>query len=119
MTKRQRQGLQSYVAGGPQDDKERPTLKAEGDMEAHVDKYDFKSENVIELLKELKLKFEDDKLAGTKAETNALNSYALSKEARDNAIDAATKSKKKKTTELANTKKAIKDAKAALKATNK
>jgi len=40
---------------------------AEGDEAAHFDKYDFKSENVIELLKQLKLKFEDDKLAGTKA----------------------------------------------------
>merc|ERR1719486_147929 len=117
MTKRQRQGLQSYVAGGPQDDKERPTLKAEGDMEAHVDKYDFKSENVIELLKQLKLKFEDDKLAGTKAETNSINAYDLSKAARDNAIKAAKDSKDKKTKELASTKKAIADAKATKKDT--
>jgi hypothetical protein len=61
------------------------------------------SENVIELLKTLKLKFEDDKLAGTKAETNAVNAYSLSKRARDNAEKAATKSKKQKTTELATT----------------
>jgi len=97
----------------------RPDQKAAGDLNKHVDKYDFKSENVIELLKELQTKFEDDKLAGTKAETNGLNSYALSKEARDNAIDAAKASKKKKTTELANTVKAITDASLALKNTNK
>merc|ERR1719377_322344 len=77
-------------------DPKRPDQLAAGDKKAHVDKYDFKSENVIELLKQLKLKFEDDQLATTKAETNALNAYALSKEARDNAIDAAKKSKDEK-----------------------
>ena len=55
---------------------------------------------VIELLKQLKLKFEDDKLAGTKAETNALNSYDLAKESRDNAITAASESKDKKNKDL-------------------
>ena len=50
-----------------------------------------KSENVIELLKQPKLKFEDDKLAGTKAETNAINAYDLTMEASDNAHKAATK----------------------------
>merc|ERR1719498_1982670 len=78
----------------------RPELKAAGDDAAHVDKYDFKSENVIELLKQLKLKFEDDKTAATKAETNALNAYSLAKEARDNERDAANLSKKKKTKTL-------------------
>merc|ERR1719486_1014642 len=117
MTKRQRQGLQSYVAGGPQDDKPRPKQLAEGDLEAHVDKYDFKSENVIELLKQLKLKFEDDKLAGTKAETNSINNYEMAKEARDNAIKAAKKSKKEKETELAATKRSIADANKELKST--
>merc|ERR1719287_377841 len=97
--------------------KDRPDQLASGDLNKHVDKYDFKSENVIELLKQLKLKFEDDKLAGTKAETNALNAYSLSKEARDNANGAAKKSKKEKTKELANTKKAIVDANKVLKAT--
>jgi len=76
--------------------KPRPDQLAAGDLAKHTDKYDFKSENVIELLKQLKLKFEDDKLAGTKAETNAVNAYELVKEARDNAIDAAQKSKKEK-----------------------
>merc|ERR1719345_668029 len=95
-----------------------PDQKAAGDLAKHTDKYDFKSENVIELLKNLKLKFEDDKLAGTKAETNSLNSYDLSKEARDNAMDAAKKSKNKKTKELAATDKSIADATKELKSTN-
>jgi len=91
--------------------------KAPGDLAKHTDKYDFKSENVIELLKQLKLKFEDDKLAGTKAETNALNAYELSKEARDNSIDAAKKSKDKKNKELATTNTGIADSNKALKST--
>merc|ERR1719486_981446 len=117
MTKRQRQGLQSYVAGGPQDDKPRPKQLAAGDLDAHVDKYDFKSENVIELLKQLKLKFEDDKLAGTKAETNSVNAYEVAKEARDNAIDAAKKSKGKKEKKLASVEKDIAQAEKDLKST--
>merc|ERR1719287_305542 len=76
--------------------KDRPDQLAKGDLDKHVDKYDFKSENVIELLKELKAKFQDEKLAATKAETNAINSYDLAKKARDNAIKAATLSKTKK-----------------------
>jgi len=96
----------------------RPKQLAEGDEAAHVDKYDFKSENVIELLKQLQLKFEDDKLAGTKAETNSLNSYGLAKSARDNAIAAANKSKKQKETQLGQTNKDIADAKKNLKNTN-
>merc|ERR1719272_1541432 len=89
----QRSGLEAFANADPA----RPDQLAAGDKGAHVDKYDFKSENVIELLKNLKLKFEDDKLAGTKAETNSLNSYDLSKEARENAHDAATTSKQQKT----------------------
>merc|ERR1719498_1449763 len=95
--------------------KPRPDQLAAGDLDAHVDKYDFKSENVIELLKQLKLKFEDDKLAGTKAETNSVNAYELAKEERDNVIDAAKKSKKNKEKELADTKKSIADAEEELK----
>jgi len=98
---------------------EKPKQLAAGDEAAHVDKYDFKSENVIELLKNLKLSFEDGKLAGTKAETNALNAYDLAKKARDNSITAAEKSKKKKETELASTKTSIADATLELKNTNK
>jgi len=103
-TASQRQVLENFAA-------------APGDLEKHTDKYDFKSENVIELLKQLKLKFEDDRIAGTKAETNAVNAYELSKSARDNAIAAAKKSKDKKEKELGNTNKAIADAKKEKKST--
>jgi len=75
---------------------QRPKQLAKGDLGAHVDKYEFKSGNVIELLKDLKKKFQDDKLAATKDETNAANSYALAKQARDTANAAAKASKKKK-----------------------
>jgi len=74
----------------------KPDVDAAGDLEAHVDKYDFKSENVIELLKNLLLKFEDDITAVTKAETNAVNAYDLAKQAREAETDAAKKSKGKK-----------------------
>lgn len=103
-TEQQRKGLAAFA------EEPRPVLKAEGDEAAHVDKYDFKSENVIELLKQLKLKFEDDQLAGTKAETNSINAYDLSKQARDDAIAAAEKSKEKKEKMLAEVESAIADA---------
>jgi chromosome segregation protein len=109
-TEQQRRVLENFA-------KPRPDQLAAGDLSKHTDKYDFKSENVIELLKQLKLKFEDDKLAGTTAETNAINAYELSKEARDNAIDAAKKSKKQKEKELGATEKAIADADKELKST--
>jgi len=112
-TDKQLQVLQDFA-----DPKKRPDQLAAGDLDAHVDKYDFKSENVIELLKNLKLKFEDDKLAGTKAETNAINSYDLAKESRDNAITAAKKSKDKKEKSLGACKKNIADATKSLKDTN-
>merc|ERR1711865_1013468 len=79
-------GLEAFAADP------KPAQKAKGDLAKHTDKYDFKSENVIELLKGLKMKFEDDKTEATTEETNSLNAYALSKEARDNTEDAATKS---------------------------
>jgi septal ring factor EnvC (AmiA/AmiB activator) len=111
ITEHQRQGLEKYA------DKPRPDQLAAGDLEKHTDKYDFKSENVIELLKQLKLNFEDDELAATKAETNAINAYDLSKEARDNSIKAAKDSKDKKTKLLASTERAIADAELTLKDT--
>jgi hypothetical protein len=58
--------------------------------------YSFKSQGVIELLKKLMEKFEKDKLAATKAETNSLNSYNLAKQAREEALEAAQKSKDEK-----------------------
>jgi|Transcript_49056 chromosome segregation ATPase len=73
---------------------------ASGDYEAHVKKYSFKSDNVIELLKGLQLKFEDELTEANKAETNAQNAYALSKNARDAALKATEESKKQKETDL-------------------
>merc|ERR1719393_957256 len=109
-SEKQQQVLQSFA-------EQRPDQLAAGDLDAHVDKYDFKSENVIELLKQLKLKFEDDKLAGTKAETNSVNAYEVAKEARDNAIDAAKKAKGKKEKKLASVEKDIAQAEKELKST--
>merc|ERR1719252_256176 len=103
VTDKQRQVLNAFA-------KQRPDQLAAGDLSKHTDKYDFKSENVIELLKQLKLMFEDEKLAGTKAETNAINAYELAKEARDNAIDAAEKSKDGKEKELSETKASLEEA---------
>jgi len=71
-------------------------IMAMGDKAGHVKKYSFKGGNVIELLKNLKLKFEDDLTQIEKEETNAQNGYELAKKARDNAIDAADDSKSEK-----------------------
>jgi len=97
---------------------DKPDQLAKGDLAGHVDKYDFKSENVIELLKQLKLNFQDDRLAGTKAETNAVNSYDLAKRARDNEHKAATTSKAKKTKTLVETEASITKTSASLDSTN-
>jgi len=96
----------------------RPKQLAKGDEAAHVDKYDFKSENVIELLKGLKAKFQDKKLQATKEETNSINAYDLSKRAQTNARKAANKSKTKKEKTLAKTVATIKQANTDLKSTN-
>jgi hypothetical protein len=56
---------------------QRPKFKAAGDEKKQIDKYDFKSENIIELLKKLKMKFEDEKLNNTIAETDAANEDKL------------------------------------------
>lgn len=71
-------------------------IMAMGDKGGHVKKYSFKGGNVIELLKNLKLKFEDDLTQIEKEETNAQNGYDLARKARDNAIDAAEDSKDEK-----------------------
>jgi len=71
-------------------------LQDEQPSKPKAKKYSFKSQGVIELLKKLKEQFEDDKLEGTKAETNSLNQYNLAKDARDQAIKAAEKSKEEK-----------------------
>merc|ERR1719242_438526 len=69
-------------------------------MSKHVKKYAFKSSSVIEILKQLSLKFQDEKLAATKAETNSINAYELAKNAREDAIKQAKASKAEKTTAL-------------------
>merc|ERR1719297_140962 len=71
-------------------------ILAKGMAKAHEKKYTFKSNNVVDLLKELKLKFEDDRVAATKEETNKLNAYELAKEARKAAIEAAKDAKTEK-----------------------
>lgn len=76
----------------------RPNLTAEGDYEAHIDKYSFKSGSVVELLKQLQLKFEADYTRCVQEETNAVNAHNLAKEAREDATNAATASKTAKTT---------------------
>jgi len=63
-------------------------------------KYEFKSGNVIDLLKQLKSKFQDDKLEATKAETAAQNDFAVGEDARKSALAAAESSKDTKTTAL-------------------
>merc|ERR1719515_254154 len=115
-TDEQRDLLVDFVSG-------KPDVKAKGDLNTHVKKYSFKSDNVIDLLKELKLKFEDDLTAADAAETNSANQYALEKSARDNAETAAEKSKGQKSTSLSETKTSLataegdlKDEKADLKA---
>jgi len=74
----------------------RPKFEAKGDRAKHVKKYAFKSGSVIEILKQLSLKFQDEKLAATKAETNSLNAHALAKDSQQDAIKQATASKTEK-----------------------
>jgi len=97
-TAAQRESLQAFA-----DPKERPDFKAEGDEEKHVKGYAFKSDSVIELLKELSLKFQDELIASNEAETNAINAYNLAKLARTNLITAKKDSKKTKEDEKAST----------------
>merc|ERR1719197_1560180 len=85
-----------------------------GDAAAHVKKYKFKSGNIIELLKQLKAKFEDDLLETNKAETNAENNYQLAKDALEKAKAAAIASKEEKEGALADAKAALAEAEAKL-----
>jgi len=73
-------------------------VQAKGNRKAHVKKYSFKSDNVIELLKQLLLNFEDNLVQVETEETNSLNSYDLAKQARDNARTAASDAKTAKGT---------------------
>lgn len=91
-------------------DEANPTQLAKGDLKQHVKKYSFKSDNVIDLLKELKLKFQDDLTAADAAEQNGANSYALEKQARDAAETAAKKSKGQKDKNLGETESSLSEA---------
>jgi len=89
-------------------------VMAAGDAGAHVKKYSFKSMGIVELLKKLQEKFEDERLATQKAETNAVNNYNLAKQAREAKVEAAEKSKQQKTDLLAETEDELSDAKSEL-----
>jgi len=89
--------LQNFANDNP--DRERPELKAKGDYGSHVDKYAFKSSSVIELLKKLQTKFENELLEMNKGETNALNAHELVKAAHQDLLTAAGGSKSAKETE--------------------
>jgi predicted nucleic acid-binding Zn-ribbon protein len=91
MSSAQRSGLSHFAKTDPAE------VMAAGDMQAHKKSYSFKGGNILELLKQLELKFEDDLTQVEKEETNRVNAYNLAKDARDNAITAATKAKDEKT----------------------
>jgi len=76
----------------------RPNLTAAGDAADHVDVYDFKSHKVVELLKSLQSKFEEEFTQRTKEETAAVNAYDLAKAANDDLITAAGNAKTAKET---------------------
>jgi len=108
----QQQSLMNFVQSD-----EDPKVLAGGDLTKHTKKYSFKSDSVTELLKNLKLKFEDELLEATKAETNAANAFALSKKARDAALKATEDSKKQKETDKSDAEGALATAKGDLKDT--
>lgn len=99
-----RSRLESFASTDPDE------IAALGDAAAHEKTYSFKSDNIVELLKELKLKFEDDKTQMDKEETNRVNAYNLAKQSRDNSIQAATDSKDEKETLLAQTNEELSEA---------
>jgi len=90
-TAEQQSALASFAT--PADVKD---LESLGDKDKHVTRYEFKSGKVVELLKQLVAKFEQDKLDLNKAETNAVNQYDLAKSARADEIAATSKSKGQK-----------------------
>jgi len=91
MSTEQQTGLSHFAKTDPNE------VAAAGDMQAHKKSYSFKGGNILELLKQLELKFEDDLTQVEKEETNRVNAYNLAKDARDNAITAAEKAKDEKT----------------------
>jgi hypothetical protein len=87
VTEEQRHRLQasflqwSSAAKSKADPKKRPKQLVEDDLAKHVDKYDFKSENILELLKGLKMRFQDEQLEGTKEESSSQSSHQLATQA--------------------------------------
>jgi len=102
-SEKQQAVLMDFVSG-------KPDQLAAGDLKTHTKKYSFKSDNVIGLLKELVLKFEDDLTAADVEETAAANGYALEKKARDNELTAMKKSLGQKTKNLGDTKSSLSQA---------
>jgi len=84
-----------------------PAVQAKGDAAAHVDQYDSKSGKVIELLKNLKMEFEDNMRELLKGETNAVNSFKLQEVAAGNSRKAAQSSLKENQKMLAETEKSL------------
>jgi len=107
-TAEQQSLLVDFVSG-------RPDQLAKGNEAGHVKKYDFKSDNVIDLLKNLKLKFQDDLTATDSEETNGANAYALEQSSRDASHAAASKSESQKTTNLGETESSLAEASGNLK----
>jgi hypothetical protein len=108
----QRLQLAAFLQANIMDDpKERPKQLAKGDEEKHIDKYSFKSSSVIEMLKTLKLKFEDEEIAANKAETNAINAYDLALNSREEVKARKEDSKKAKSDELSATQSSLEEAK--------
>jgi len=82
-------------------------LKAKGDVNKHVKVYNSKSDKVVQLLKDLKAEFIQDKQKLDMAQQNALNNYALAKTSQTAATLADTTSKKDSQDDLASTKKSL------------
>lgn len=95
--------------------KPRPNLKASGDYSGHIHKYRYKSNSVIELLKGLQAKFEDDLLTATKEETNSINAFDLAKQARGGEVAAAGTAKSQKISTLSSVQQDLAQDKADLK----
>jgi len=95
LSNRQRSFLQTLnsTANTTRNATVRPNLTAAGDYADHVDVYDFKSHSVVELLKDLLIKFKDEFTQREKEETAAVNAFNLAKEARDDLISAAGNAK--------------------------
>jgi len=108
VTNEQQRALAAFagnvMAGKPEPEPERPELEAKGDYVKHIDKHSFKSGSIIEMLKSLKLKFKDELIAATTAETNSANAYALSGKAKEAQVKKTEAAKETKTTELSDAK---------------